>query len=105
VDENLELECDNKEHVPNWTLTRLKPKNNSEMKQMMYDLDEEIKARTGGEWIANNLALGDKITVPSDTADPFWVMFVDKGPHFIESNFEDGWGNKWQQGDVVIHGY
>ncbi len=63
VDENLELEYDNKEHVPNWTLTRLKPKTNSKMKQMMYDLDEEFKARIGGEWIVNNLALGDKILV------------------------------------------
>jgi hypothetical protein len=51
------------------------------------------------------LALGDNIAVPSDIAHPFWVMLVDKGLHFIESNFEDGWGNKWQQGDVVIEGY
>jgi hypothetical protein len=43
MDENLELECDIKEHVPDWTLTRLKPKNNSKMKQMMYDTNEEIK--------------------------------------------------------------
>lgn len=105
VDENLELEYDNKEHVPGWTQTRLKPKTIFKMKQMMYDLHEEFKARIGGEWIANNLALGDKIVVPSDTIDPFKVMIVDNGPHFIEFNFEDGWGNKWQQGDVVIQGY
>jgi hypothetical protein len=91
VDENLELECDNKEHVPNWTLTRLKPKNNSERRQMMYDPDEEIEVRTSGEWIADNLALGDNIATLSDNVDPLRVMLVDKGLHFIE----DGWGNKW----------
>jgi hypothetical protein len=70
VDENLELECDNKEHVPDWTLIRLKPKNNSKMKQMMYGTNEEIKVGIGGEWIVDNLVLGDNITVPSDTANP-----------------------------------
>ncbi len=32
-------------------------------------------------------------------------MLVDKGPHFVELDFEDAWGNTWQQGDVVIWGY
>jgi hypothetical protein len=45
--------------------------------------------------IADNLALGDNIDVPSDIVDPLWLMLVDKGPHFIEFDFEDGWENKW----------
>jgi hypothetical protein len=32
-------------------------------------------------------------------------MLVDKGPHFVESNFQNGWGNRWQQGDHVIRGH
>ncbi len=57
---------------------------------MMYDLDEEIKVGIGGEWIANNLALGDTIAIPNEITNPLWAMLMDKGPHFIESNFEDG---------------
>ncbi len=56
----------------------------------MYDLDEEIKVGIGGEWIANNLALGDTIAIPNEITNPLWAMLMDKGPHFIESNFEDG---------------
>ncbi len=72
---------------------------------MMYNSDEEIEARTNGEWIANNLFPNDNVVVPTNTTNPFWLMLVDKGPHFVESNFEDAWGNTWQQGNVVIWGY
>ncbi len=71
----------------------------------MYNFDEEIEARTGGEWITNSLAHGDNVIVPNDINDPFQILLVDKGPYLVLSNFEDGWGNKWQQGDVVIWGY
>ncbi len=72
---------------------------------MMYNYDEEIEARIGGEWIIDNLFPSDNVVVPTNTIDPFWFMLVDKGPHFVESNFEDALGNTWQQGDVVIWGY
>jgi hypothetical protein len=37
----------------------------------MYNFDEEIEARTGGEWITNSLAHGDNVIVPNDINDPF----------------------------------
>jgi hypothetical protein len=72
---------------------------------MMYDSNEEIEIGTNGEWIAEYLVLGDNVAIPSDTIDPFWSLLVDKGPHFVELNFQNGWGNRWQQSDHVIQGY
>ncbi len=31
-------------------------------------------------------------------------MLVDKGPHTVEKSFENGWGNTWTEGIVVIRG-
>jgi hypothetical protein len=58
----------------------------------MYDYDKEIEVGTGGEWIAKILVPCDNVVVPSDTIDPFWILLVDKGPYFVESNIQDGWG-------------
>jgi hypothetical protein len=71
MDGNLKLECVNNAHVPNWTLTRLKLKNSLEVRQIMYNSDDEIEVRTGGEWITNSLAHGDNVVVPTDTTNPF----------------------------------
>jgi hypothetical protein len=71
----------------------------------MYNSYEDIEVRTSEEWIAKKICLSDNIDVPSDNNEPFWIMFVDKGPHCFASNFEDGWGNKWQHGDLVIRRY
>lgn len=62
----------------------------------MYNFYEEIEARTYRKWIVDNLAPSDNVAVPSNTIDPFWIFLVDKGPHLIQLDFEDGWGNKWQ---------
>jgi hypothetical protein len=72
---------------------------------MMYNSDEEIEVGTGGEWIVENLVPCDNVVVLSDTTNPFWILLMDKGPHFVELDFQDGWGNRWQQGDHVIRGY
>jgi len=37
----------------------------------MYNSDDEIEVRTGGEWITNSLAHGDNVVVPTDTTNPF----------------------------------
>ncbi len=73
--------------------------------QMMYNSNEEVEGRSGGEWIVDNLALRDNVAIPNDTTDPFQIMLMDKGPHFVQSKFENGWVYKWQQRDVVIRNY
>jgi hypothetical protein len=44
-------------------LKRLKPCNSLEAKNMMFDLDEEIKSGTRGEWIANAVCIGDNVVI------------------------------------------
>ncbi len=75
MDGSPELGCENKKHVLKWTLTRLKPKNSSEARQMMYDFDEEIEARIGGEWIVENLVLGDNVPILSDHQGQLLIHF------------------------------
>jgi hypothetical protein len=53
-------------------LTRLRPKNPLEVKEMIYDNDKEIEDGIGGKWIANNLHPSDNIGVPTLTHEPFW---------------------------------
>jgi hypothetical protein len=90
LDGSPKLGCENKEHVSKWTLIRLKPKNSSKVKHMMYNFDKEIEVGTSGEWIVVNLVPCDNVAIPNDTNDSFWIMLIDKGPHFVESNFQDG---------------
>jgi hypothetical protein len=53
-DRNLEVECINKDHVLEWTLAHLRPRNSLEVQEMMYDSDEKIEASTEGERIFDN---------------------------------------------------
>jgi hypothetical protein len=75
------------EHVSKWTLKRLKFKNRLEVRQMMYNYNEEIEARIGGECIAKNLVPNDNVAIFSDIIDPFWILVVDQCPRFVESKF------------------
>jgi hypothetical protein len=97
--------CVNKEHDLEWTLIRLRPKNNLKVRGMMYDLDEEIEVGTKGEWIAKNLFLSDNVVVPTLVDEPFWLMLVDKNPHVVVVSFKDAIGNEWMEGDVVVCGF
>jgi hypothetical protein len=101
IDHGPKIHCVHHEHVPYWTLTRLKLQNTYEVREMMYDSDEEIEAGTRGEWIAKNLCPCDNIVVPTNIDEPFWLMLVDKGPHSILESFKDNDQNEWTIGDVV----
>jgi len=35
---------------------------------------------------------------------PFFVVLCDKALHYYETMFEDGWGNKWYEGDMLLGG-
>jgi hypothetical protein len=50
IDGSPKSDCVNREHVLEWTLTRLRPKNRLEVWEMMYDSNEEIEAGIGSEW-------------------------------------------------------
>jgi hypothetical protein len=101
----LESLCAHKDHVPEWTLIILRPKNPLEVKEMIYDNDKEIEDGIGGKWIVDNLHPSDNIGMPTLTNKSFWLIMVDKGVHTIFESFEDVNMNEWTIGDVVVKGY
>ncbi len=72
IDHNLDYCCVYHEHVLDQTLIKLRFGNAIEVREMMCNSDEEIEAGTCGEWIANNLYLGDNITIMSFKV--LWMM-------------------------------
>ncbi len=71
----------------------------------MYDPNEEIEVGTEGEWIANNLHLGDNVTIPTTIYEPFWLMLVEKGSHVVDNSFTNFDQSDWTHGDMVVRGY
>ncbi len=71
----------------------------------MYNSNEDIVAGSKGEWIVQNLCLGDNIIVPIVTYEPFWLMFVDKGAHVVVTSFKNVDSEKWTKGDIVVRGF
>ncbi len=98
--------CENELHVPSWTLKRFKPSYSLEVKNNMLDLDEEIESGTNGEWIYD-VCVGDNVVVivNNDNDEQLWLLLVDKIVHIIQASFEDGWGNPYVKGNVVLRGY
>jgi hypothetical protein len=72
INHNLDYRCVYHEHVLDRTLTELKSRNAIEVREMMCNSDEEIEASTCGEWIVDNLYLGDNIIILSFKV--LWMM-------------------------------
>jgi len=65
------------------------------VRDLMYDLNENIEVGSRSEWIAKNLCPSDNIIVPIATIEPFWLMLIDKGAHVVVISFKDVDGNEW----------
>jgi hypothetical protein len=91
VDKKSKLECELVNHVLGWTLLRLVPRDRIQVRATMLqqNKDGEIEAQTRRDEIANDVQVGENITVRSnDVDDPFWIMLVTKCIHVIEECFE-----------------
>jgi hypothetical protein len=91
-------ECVSKEHVLEWALTWLRAKNTLEVKDLMYDLNENIEVGSWSEWIAENLCPSVNVIVPTAIDEPFWLMLIDKGAYVVVTSFKDVDGNEWIEG-------
>lgn len=68
--------------------------------------DEEIEFGLGGEWIVDDVQVGENTTVLlDDPNDPFWILLVIKCIDVIEDSLTDGWNITYEVEDVVICGY
>jgi hypothetical protein len=88
LDGSLKLGCENNEHVLKWTLTRLKLKNSLEVRQMMYDFDEEIEVGTSGEWIVKYLVPIDNAAIPSDILIHFGLCLWKRVHNLLNQTFK-----------------
>lgn len=102
IDHNHDYPCVHHEHVAKWTLTRLKLRNTAEVREMMYNDNEEIEVGSRGEWIVDNLCPSDNIAIPIDVDEPFWLMLLDKGPYIVQESFIDDDENALIVGDVIV---
>jgi hypothetical protein len=100
------FECEQTEHVPPWRLHRLQPQNTREVREMMYDSEEEFHSESRFEQICEDVQVGENVAVPTDLAhEPFWIVLCDRAIHIVQESFTDAWDNSFVVGDVVIRGY
>jgi len=73
----------------------------------LYDSDEDVEAGLGGEWIAEDVSIGNNIVVKTNSVDDetFWIMLVDKGIHEVDCEFTDPSDSSYVLGDQVLRGY
>jgi hypothetical protein len=92
------------DHVEEFKVYRLSPKAPTQARRL-YDLDKEIEAGMGGEWMTDGLGVGDNVAVwASLEEEPFWLMLVVKDVHVVEEAFIDPDGNNYVPSDVVFSG-
>jgi hypothetical protein len=99
--------CVQNDHVQPWSLIRLRAQQTHQVRAL-YDLDgEEVTVGTGGEWIAEEVLVGDHIVVRCEASNDsrFWTMLVDKALHEVRITFGDETGNKFTPGDMVLRRY
>jgi hypothetical protein len=66
------FECEQTNHMPPWSLYRLQPQNTREVRNMMYDFDEELCTEPGFDQICENVQVEENVTMPTDLVnEPF----------------------------------
>ena len=80
------------EHVPAWHLYRLELLNTRDVRDTMYNSDEEFEAQTDIEQICEDIQVGENVVVPTNLANkPSWLLIYDKAIHVMQESFIDGW--------------
>jgi hypothetical protein len=94
------FECEQRDHVPPWRLYRLQPQNTREVKDMMYDSDEDVRAQGGLDNLCEDVHVGENVAIPTDLRnEPFWILLCDKAVHVVQESFIDAWDNSFVIGD------
>jgi hypothetical protein len=70
----------------------------------MHNVNVEIAYGNGGEEMANEVVVGDNITVMISTNEGFWIILVSTPVHMVKEHFTNEWGQKGLEGDYVLQG-
>jgi hypothetical protein len=78
-----------------------------EVREMMFDPNEEIEIVMGGKWIIDVVCIEENVVFicDNDMDERFWLLLVDKTIYIMQESFEDRWGNSYVEGNVVLKGY
>jgi hypothetical protein len=78
-----------------------------EVREMMFDPNEEIEIVMGGKWIIDVVCIEENVVFicDNDMDERFWLLLVDKTIYIMQESFEDMWGNSYVEGNVVLRGY
>jgi hypothetical protein len=78
-----------------------------EVREMMFDPNEEIEIVMGGKWIIDVVCIEENVVFicDNDMDERFWLLLVDKTIYIMQESFEDRWGNSYVEGNVVLRGY
>ncbi len=59
--------------------------------------NKDIEFGIGGEWIVDDVQVGENIIPLNDPNDPFWILLVTKCVYVIEESLINGWNNKYER--------
>jgi hypothetical protein len=69
--------------------------------------DDSNDFEDNNEIKATKVEVGDHYVVVANepkNGDPFFVVFCNKPLHRCLKTFNDGWGNTWYEGDIILGG-
>jgi hypothetical protein len=117
MDKFSRLPCISKDHVEEWSLTRLRvvkphPAIHTRIEGRARIVQDNQRCHVPAgpevplEIVDDQILLGHNVAVPIDLDDePFWLLLVTKSPHEVEVEFVDHYDNTWKPGDLLIRGY
>jgi hypothetical protein len=65
------------------------------------DTKDDIEIKATKVEIGNNYAI---VSDELENGDAFFVILCNKSLHRCMENFNDGWGNMWYEGDMILGG-
>ncbi len=66
-----------------------------------FDTNDDIQSKVVKVEVGDNFAI---IAGELENGNLFFVVLCDKALHCCEAMFEDGWGNKWYEGNMLLGG-
>lgn len=104
------MHCEQKSHVEDWRLVRLRPTNALEVQEQIECQDDPMNwvASVSDNSHSTLLTVGDNFMIPAfegnDEGVDFYVLQCTKNRFQVEEDFICPWGESFQKGDFAVAG-
>jgi hypothetical protein len=74
----------------------------------MDDCNFEIVWGANGQHMADSICQGNNFAIVADVpfgGEQYFLVLCDKPLFTSKENFQDGWGNDWETGDLLLRDY